>query len=180
MDAMNDIYRQISQEIETGKDVIYGHSLGAILGFWVTDKLERDNKAPKCLVVTGSASPGIRKSEFLQTMHQLPESEFTNVLQEMGGMPESVLKDKALFRFYEPIIRSDLKLLDSVSGRTPAIINSPVIAVMGNQEKNAHMIEEWGNYTKSGFNFQHLEGDHFFIYKHPETIAQLLSKAVLS
>jgi trans-AT polyketide synthase/acyltransferase/oxidoreductase domain-containing protein len=179
-DAVEDIYQQISPEFEKDRDIIYGHSLGAILGFWVTDKLEKENRAPKCLVVSGNSSPGVKKSELLQRMHQLPEPEFTQVLQEMGGMPEAMLQDKELFRMYEPIIRADLKLLDAVSGLTPNIIHSRVIAMMGTLEKSAHLIQDWRNYTSGSFDFRHLEGDHFFINKHPETIAQLFSKAALS
>lgn len=180
LNALDDIYCQVSDEIEAGRDIIYGHSLGSILGFWLTERLERAQKSPKYLMVSGNPSPRVRKSEFLELIHQLPDQEFIKVLKEMGGMPEELFKNKKLFQYYEPIIRMDLRLLSSASDFMPDKINVPVLALMGTKERNAYKIQEWGEYTNGRFDFKYLDGDHFFINNHPERIAQLLSNAALS
>lgn len=178
--ALDDLYDQIIEDIEPGRDIIYGHSLGAILGFWLTERLERAGRQPKYLLVSGNPSPFVRKTELLQSLYQLQEQEFINVLKEMGGMPAAFFENKDLFRYYEPIIRADMKLLHSMSGSVPETIDTPVMAIMGTKEKSAFRIQEWSKYTRGHFDFKFLEGDHFFIHDHPETISALLSKAALS
>ncbi|WP_044199639.1 thioesterase II family protein [Dyadobacter tibetensis] len=173
-DALDDITSQIEKEIEPDVDLIFGHSLGAILGFWVTERLEKINKKPGCLIVSGNASPAVGKSDFLQSLHQLPEAEFASALRKMGGIPEELFQNKDLYKFYEPILRADLKLVDSVGGLMPGLIRTSIFAMMGHQEKSAHRIEQWQSFTIADFEYKCMEGGHFFIYQHPEKIANII------
>lgn len=178
-DAMGDVFRQISKEIEPDRDVIYGHSLGAILGHWVTYRLEKSGKSPARLIVSGIPRPSIRKSDSLQSVYDLPKAEFIERLIRMGGMPEELIENKEFFEYAEPILRADFKLLNSISDHQPNAIKTPLIAIMGTQESKAHEIEEWGNYTHGSLECHHMEGGHFFINNHPQTLVELISKSLL-
>ncbi|WP_326984325.1 ACP S-malonyltransferase [Chryseobacterium sp. MYb264] len=177
-DAMGDIYRQISTEIDTEHDVIYGHSLGAILGHWVTYRLEKAGKNPARLIVSGVPRPTIIDTDALKVLHQLPQKEFAERLIAMGGMPQTFIDNHTFFEYAEPILRADFKLLDSVSNYNGSRIKTPITAIMGTKETYAHKIEEWRNYSHGDIEFHHLEGGHFFINDHPETLSKLISKSL--
>ncbi|WP_426479153.1 ACP S-malonyltransferase [Chryseobacterium sp. CBSDS_008] len=177
-DAMGDIYRQISKEIEPNYDVIYGHSLGAILAYWVTYRLEKNQKNPASLVVSGVPRPTIIQTDSLKAVHKLPRKEFVEKLVRMGGMPKGFIESEEFFDYIEPILRADFKLLHSISDCKVGSIQTPIIAVMGTKESKANQIEEWRNFTEGHLECHHLEGDHFFINNHPQRIAELISKSL--
>lgn len=178
-DAMGDFYRQISSEIEPDQDVIYGHSLGAILGYWITYRLEKAKKSPARLIVSGVPEPHVRRSDVFQSAHELSEKDFIQRLLNIGGIPEGFIENEELFRYNEPILRADFKVLDSlVNHDMKDKIKSPLIAVMGTEEPAASHIGNWKNYTEGKLEYYHLEGNHFFINHHPKTMADLILKSL--
>lgn len=178
-DALGDIYRQISAEIEPGYDIIYGHSLGAILGHWVTYRLEKAGKSPASLVVSGISEPNINRAEVFQLVHELPQKEFIERLIRIGGMPKGFMENKELFEYSEPILRADFEVLDSIGNFKSKKTKSSLTAIMGTKESTAHQIKSWQNYTEGELDYHYLEGDHFFINQHPKIMAELISKSFI-
>ncbi len=56
-EAIQDLFLQIKDKRNGKPYVIYGHSMGAILGFSVTEMLEKENDAPNYLIVSGNPGP---------------------------------------------------------------------------------------------------------------------------
>lgn len=172
LEATNDLLTQVEQCGGYDADtIVYGHSLGAYLGLYLVDRMEKEGCSPRRLVVSGNPGPGINENK---TRHDLSKEEFRNELIELGGMPLEVLNNKELYEFYEPILRADFKLADTVSQNLPPVINTSVLSIMGTLEEHADLIGNWATCTKGEFQYQLLEGDHFFIHKHPHKLAQLI------
>lgn len=185
-EAIQDYVTQIKNLRNKEPYIIYGHSMGATLGFSVVKEMEQQNDAPLQLVVSGNAGPGLKvfnesDSEIKKDRYALPDSEFKDVLRELGGIPEEVLEHKELYDFFGPIIRADFQVLETSGFIEQNIkIDSPIHAIMGESEKRVHLIDNWKNYTKSNFESQILSGNHFFIHDHPDEMVRILLKCVNS
>lgn len=171
--AAEDIYNQIISNVNTKPFLIYGHSMGAYLGLRVSSMLQNTGKAPGYLIVSGNAGPGCDMNKAGQ-IYLLQEKDFIEKLISLGGIPEEIINDKEIFKFFEPIIRADFEIIEKNSLMEFASIECPIYALMGSQEKHVGQISNWSRFTESDFEFEILEGGHFFIHQHATRIADVL------
>jgi len=171
--AATDLYNQVVPKLNGAPFLIYGHSMGAYLGLRVTNMLERAGRPPGYLVVSGNPGPGVPRKR-PGKRYLLGKAEFIEELRTLGGVPEEVFQDPELFGFFEPILRSDFQVAEAegLEGEPP--VAAPLYALMGSEEENVDRLANWGRFTRSGFRSEVLEGNHFFIHKHPARMAEIL------
>jgi external thioesterase TEII len=169
--AALDIYYQLTKKLTSSRFVIYGHSLGAYLALRVSGLLEKAGKSPAYIIVSGNAGPGNKEDK---KMHLMAQEEFITDLERLGGAPPEITRNKELFSFFEPILRADFELAECHEMANEPAVQTPIFALMGSQEEKAGEIAKWKKYTRSKFNYEILEGDHFFIHKHPGRIARII------
>ncbi|MEM9339577.1 MAG: thioesterase domain-containing protein [Bacteroidota bacterium] len=174
--AVADYLRQIrSSRRQDMPYIVYGHSLGSILSLEVIKQMEKSMDHPNAMVVSGNPGPGVSQLKN-RNYGNLGKQDFKNKLIEMGGTAQEVLDDEELFDFFEPIIRGDFRILDEgYPNISTQKINTPIFAIMGNEEKTVKEIENWGRFTTKRFESLILKGNHFFIYDYPETLAKIIA-----
>lgn len=170
--AARDIFNQIAGMQGKGDFIIYGHSMGAYLALRVTGLLERSGLPPVCLIVSGNAGPGMQDHH---SIYRLERDMFMEKLEGLGGIPAELRENRELFDFFEPILRADFEIAERNSAVSDDPVQAPLFAMMGSLEEKADKISNWGRFTRSAFRYEILEGDHFFIYKHPERIAGIIT-----
>ncbi|MBP2617311.1 thioesterase II family protein [Chryseobacterium jejuense] len=172
-EALTDVLEQIKQV--RNKNVpylIYGHSMGAILGFEICYAMEKDNDVPVHFVATGYPGPGIKES--IPIAH-LPKTEFFAEVRKLGGISDEVMQYEELLDFFEPLLRGDFGLLENKSNQIPNIkIQTPIYAIMGKNEKYALNIRNWANYTETECECQIVNGNHFFINQNFNYLSQVI------
>jgi surfactin synthase thioesterase subunit len=171
--AANDFFHQIVPVLSGAPFLIYGHSMGAYLGLRVANLLESAGRPPAYLIVSGNPGPGVPRERPVQ-MHLLPKAEFIQELRILGGVPEELFRDVDLFAFFEPILRADFEVAEASGLEQEPPIAAPLYALMGSEEENVDQIANWGRFTRSEFRSEILEGNHFFIHKHPQRMADIL------
>lgn len=169
-EAIHDIFPQIKEKLNGEPFIIYGHSLGSSLGLGVTDLLEKDNTPPQCLIVSGNAGPGILAST---KRSDLERTDFIAMLNELGGLPVELLQSDELLDFVIPILRADFKIVEENLFAENILINTPIIAVMGNLEKYVDQINNWKKHTTSEFKSYVLKGHHFFIHNNVDRLIEI-------
>ncbi len=155
--------------------VIYGHSMGTLLGLAVVRKLEELADPPLRFVGTGSAGPEVTTDLDFQR-HQMNDHQLKEELLRLGGAPRELLEDQDMFAFFSKPIRSDFEILYKSIRWDEVRIRTSSFFVMGNDELFTNRINNWKKYTVGPAHFALLPGDHFFIHKHPERIAALIEK----
>ena len=156
--------------------VIFGHSMGALMGLWLTFKMKEMGDPPGYLIVSGTAGPGIEE-ERVEKIHLMDSANFKAKLESMGGVPEEILEDEELFSFFDPIMRADFEVVDPDNFTEKGIkVECPIYALMGDEEEHHNKIKNWQRYTKQQFHEKLLSGNHFFIYEHPEQVGEVLMK----
>ena len=177
-DAVLDYVAQIKKLRNDQPYIIYGHSMGATLGFSVTKELEAHRDAPNILIVSGNPGPGANMNDIQR--HALSDPEFKAELRSLGGVPEEVLEDEDLYNFFSPKMRADFEILEKSRGsEIGQVINTPIYAIMGDQEETVGEIENWRTYTSRKFDYQIVPGNHFFIHSQVETLTQIINECAM-
>lgn len=175
-EAAEDMYQQILAKQTSLVYLIYGHSLGAYLTLRVARMLENVGRAPAYILVSGNPGPGIRDSK---KRYLFDHNEFVKELRSLGGVPEEIFQNKELFDFFEPILRADFELAERNDMPEETAVSIPLYALMGTKEEDGDKISNWKRFTNSSFQSELLEGDHFFIFKHPQHIATLIKQCYM-
>ena len=172
--AAIDIYNQINNKLTSSNNfLIYGHSLGAYLTLRVASMLEKVNRNPKYIIVSGNPGPGVRE---IKTYHLLEKNEFKIALKKLGGFPLELLENEELFDFFEPVLRADFELIEKDLLKNEKPVAAPIYAFMGSEEKLVQKISNWSNFTTGAFNCEVVHGGHFFILENPTKIADVINK----
>lgn len=181
---IDDLLRQIMPHIQDGNYIIYGHSMGTLLGYELTKRIIKNKlKLPMYLFFTGRGAPGFKKTKNKKSI--LPKDAFWKEVSEMGGLPKEVFQHDELLDLYFPIMKSDFKAIEDYEFNAmehPFII--PIHVFMGDNEIGEEedktplvSMKAWSNETACSFSFELLKGDHFFILKHPKTIVETICNA---
>ena len=171
--AARDLYKQVTQKLRSSEFILYGHSMGAYLALRVCALLEQAGKTPSYLVVSGNPGPGVGPE---RKRYLLSRDKFVLELRKLGGFPPDLLEDEAFFTLYEPILRADFEIAESRHQVEEPVINVPIYAIMGDKEETSDKIANWQRFTTSGFDFELLAGNHFFIHDHPKRMGDILNQ----
>lgn len=169
--AALDIYEQMTARLNSSPFLIYGHSMGAYLALRICNLLESNGKFPECIIVSGNAGPGINNKKQL---HLMENKMFIEEVQKLGGVPDDFSENEELLDLFEPILRADFKIAECNQLELEPAVRAPLFAVMGSMEEEVEQIENWARFTRSQFQYEILEGDHFFIHKHPKRMAEII------
>lgn len=180
-EVTEDIYNQIKQLAESGqKYAIFGHSMGALLGYLLTHKLAQNNlPLPVHLIASGRGGPSHKDEE--EMYHLLPYDKFIDKLREMGGSPKEVLEHEALMMFLEPIIRADFQLVETYKHEAQNPLNIPITVLIGDKDEiTPEIASKWQVESTLPVTIKEYSGGHFFIYDHQHDIAKLISSLLSS
>jgi medium-chain acyl-[acyl-carrier-protein] hydrolase len=147
---------------------IFGHSMGALLGFELTRELRRRQlPRPELLVVSGRNAPGAgRKLE----LHTLSDRKLIDEVQRIyGGIPQAILDEPELLALTLPVLRADLTINETHTLTDEPPLDVPIHAYAGLDDPHVGKLglEGWGAFTEAGFEWAQTEGDHFYLAPAP-------------
>ena len=173
-EAVQDYTRQILNKLNGAPFVLFGHSMGACIGAHVVTELERQQRYPLKIILSGNAGPGIGEPK---QRHLLDKEAFLTELENIGGMPKDFFEYPDLIDYFLPILKADFKIIEEKQSRVLRPFLTPIIAMMGHEEEDVKNIHNWKRFTQSDFRFVVFQGDHFFIHQHVDKIANILVKS---
>lgn len=157
---------------------LFGHSMGALLGFEVARGLRRlDKPAPSRLFVSGYPAPQIPRRTPPTTQTEGAAS-LKDMLEGMQGTPKEVLENEEMLELILPAIKGDLEVCRNYRYLPEHPLDCPITAFGGLADDLAKQegLEKWGVQTRADFKLRMLPGSHFFVHQHPE----LVIKAIVS
>jgi surfactin synthase thioesterase subunit len=170
-----DIVLQILKEIDKAPYIIYGHSLGTLIGYELTKEIIRKRyRVPLGLLFTGRSGPSVPEEVMISDYSC---SAFWNEISLMGGLPPAVLANQELKDFFEPVLRSDFKIAETykyVPMDSPFAIPISVIAGTNEKDITDETLGTWQNETSFPLYKQYMSGHHFFIHEHAASITRLM------
>jgi len=146
--------------------IVFGHSLGAIKSFeWLRQVKAAGMPAPLLYLPGGACAPHVAyKAEKLA---HLPHQEFVEaLLDKYQDTLGNVLNNKELANIFIPQLRADFGMLEAYQFYEGAILDCPVLALAGLEEKEVTPAEldAWAEHTTGDFRTQRFAGGHFFVH----------------
>jgi surfactin synthase thioesterase subunit len=148
-----------------------GHSFGALVAFELARVLVRRGCAPPLrLFLSAARAPQLPPKP---PIHALPEQDLVAKLREFDGMPDEVLNNRELMRLALPIIRADLRLLETYPAAAGSPIPVPISVFGGLKDWTAPVgdLLAWSVWTSKAFRSRFIKGGHFFLFPSVATVA---------
>lgn len=163
----DDVFSRILEKAPNNQYAIFGHSMGALLAYLISRKIAHSNMAqPLYLFLSGCAVPS--RIRLREKIHHLSREKFIMAITQLEGSPKEILEDHLAMDFFEPILRSDFKAIETyVFEKGGKKIRVPIDVFIGDSEnitrEDAHA---WDEVTDGKVSLTVLPGKHFFIYDH--------------
>jgi pyochelin biosynthesis protein PchC len=144
---------------------IFGHSLGATLGFEVARRLEAQGVRPTALFASGRAAPHrLRESKD----HLKDDAGLVAAVKNLGGTETAVLDDEDLLAMVLPAIRADYTAVETYVYRPGPRLTCPIIALTGSGDPKVtpEDADGWRDYTTGAFELVVYPGGHFYLTDH--------------
>ncbi|MQY09515.1 thioesterase II family protein [Actinomadura macrotermitis] len=153
---------------------LFGHSMGAVLGYEVARLLQERGHPPVHLFASGTRAPHDRGDE---RVSDRDDDGLVEAMAKLGGTDAEVLQDAELRELVLPYVRNDFKLVEDYAHRAAPRLTVPVTAVIG--DADAHVSREqaarWAEVTDGRFALKVLPGDHFYLVpQQSEVIGEVL------
>jgi surfactin synthase thioesterase subunit len=144
---------------------LFGHSMGSLLAFELCRGIRaRGGPAPVHLFVSGRRAPH-------HPTDPIPldgdDTEFVRLVQSrFGGIPDRIVHDDDLLRFFLPTLRADLRLLETYRFVHERALACPITAFGGRADPCVSPDEllSWGEHTTASFDSQTFDGGHFYLH----------------
>lgn len=168
LDAAAPIVRTVADVLAGSLDrpyAIYGHSMGALLGFELLRELRRRGAAPaERLFAAAYRAPQVPSPD--PPIFHLPDGEFVEeVDRRYDAVPPAARADPELMELVLPGLRADVAVCDTYAYVAEEPLDCP-ISVFGGVEDRAVQrpeLEAWSQQTTAEFDLTMFPGDHFFL-----------------
>lgn len=155
---------------------IFGHSLGALVGFELAHAVrERHGLSPLWLGVSACKAPLRRESK--SNWLTCPEPEFLDEVRSLDGTPDELLRDREFMDLVLPFLRADFHLSGSYPDqlREPRLpLACPIMALGGTRDAQTAddpaNLSAWAAETTGRFLVKEIEAGHFFIDTHRDAV----------
>ncbi|KUF19102.1 thioesterase II family protein [Streptomyces silvensis] len=148
----------------------FGHSMGAVLAYEMTRRLAvRGRALPVWLGLSArGAPPGAGRGPHAR--HTLDDAALQAHLRRLGGTPAEVLDSPAMWARFAPLIRTDLRLVDSYT-LTPGTPRLPVACCVYGGRADGTVPRErlaaWQDLTDRFGGVRLFDGGHFYFLDDP-------------
>lgn len=158
---------------------IFGHSMGASIGFELAVRLENAGVTPTALFASGRRAPSTHRDG--ETSYLLDDAGLIAEVKKLGGASSHLLDDKDIQQMVLPSIRADYRAAETYEWSAGPRLHCPVFAFTGDADPKVSLAEAraWREHTESGFELRVFPGDHFYLDKNaPEVIAAIAGHLV--
>ncbi|MGI0495086.1 thioesterase II family protein [Alkalinema pantanalense CENA528] len=158
---------------------IFGHSLGALLGFeWARWLRRRGARSPMHLLLSGRRAPQVPTAMPLR--YNLPEPDFLAALNRLNGTPQAILEHPELMQLLLPTLRADFSVVETSLYHPEPPLACPVTVFGGvdDPETTLEGLQAWQTQTQQTFRLELLPGDHFFLHSAQPQLLTLIQQTL--
>lgn len=155
---------------------LFGHSMGAALGYEVAQILAGEQREPAMLFVSGRRAPSTRRHEYPR---QLDDAALLDELSRLGGTDTELMADPRLRDLVMPSLRSDYQIIENYRSDAAPSLRSPITAMLGDADPQVSLDEAdaWRSHSLGGFSLHEFRGGHFYLTERvTESVAVVRSR----
>lgn len=126
---------------------IFGHSLGAFVGFELSWRLQFSGRPPAVLFVSAAPAPH-RHRPYSFSPRTMPDDELLSLLESFDCLPEGIAEYPDMLSEALELCRADMALVYEYSfGDEPRRLSVPIVAIGGTEDPLVSS-EELGHWTE--------------------------------
>jgi medium-chain acyl-[acyl-carrier-protein] hydrolase len=160
--------------------VVYGHSVGALIGFEVIRALRaRQAPLPIRLLVGGSRAPHLPHTD--PPMHALSDDEFfREVRRRYEAEPGLIPEDREMRQLIVTPLRGDFRALETYKYVAGLPLDCPISAFGGRSDPmvTRDQLDAWRSHTSTEFDLEMLLGGHIFLQTAREHLMGSISRKI--
>lgn len=163
---VNELYSQIVTQINDEPYCFYGHSLGSIICFELTRKLnESAHSLPNQLIISGSVGPQFKEQE---KFSELGDDLFLTQIQNKYNGFISALKDnEEILQLFLPILKADFYMSENYVFLPKDKLNCPISVIhsLDDDLLTHNELMGWAAHTIHNLRVLKIPGDHFSLFR---------------
>ncbi|MET7597403.1 MULTISPECIES: alpha/beta fold hydrolase [unclassified Streptomyces] len=171
------LLHSIEDELD-GPYALFGHSMGALLAYEMTRRaLERGLPPPVWVGV--SARPAPQSAGPPSRYHELPDAELRTRLKSLDGTPDEVFDDPGLWALLAPLIRGDLRLVETWRpdpGAAPLPVALSAYAGAGDHSASPRQMAGWARHATHFTGLRVFDGGHFYFQDDPTALLRQITR----
>ncbi|WP_175408291.1 thioesterase II family protein [Streptomyces sp. TRM64462] len=152
---------------------LFGHSMGATVGFEVAQRLERRGTPPVAFFASGRPAPSLDRKH---VVHRLDDAGLLAELRTLSGTDPRVFEDEELLQLMLPVIRGDYRAVETYRCAPGARVGCPVTVLVGDSDPRVSPEDAaaWDRHAADGIDLHVFPGGHFFPVDHQAEITALV------
>ncbi len=156
---------------------VFGHSLGAMLGYELIQALQAEGESAVHFFPSGAGAPHI------PTRNPAPgysDEQLRTHIAGLGGTPRELVENDELMELMFPMLRADFTIADRYRARARASLDCPVTAFCGADDGEAPPGDmlAWRLHTRGPCSVRLLAGDHFFVHSARQDLLTLIASTL--
>ena len=147
---------------ERGPLALFGHSMGATLGFEVALRLEASGLVPSALFASGRRAPSRHRDE---RVHERDDDGLLAEVRALSGTDDGLLGDDDVVAMILPALRADYRAAETYRCRPGPPLRCPITALVGADDPKVTVDEalSWRDHTTASFTHRVFPGGHFYL-----------------
>ncbi|RSM82626.1 thioesterase [Amycolatopsis sp. WAC 01375] len=156
---------------------LFGHSLGATLGFEVARRLAADDMVPLALFASARRAPSCHRDE---RVHLADDDDVIAEMRLLSGTSPEVLADEEILRMALPAIRADYRAIETYRYPAGPGLTCPVVVLTGDDDPQVTIAEAeaWRGHTTGPFTMRVFPGGHFYLTGHVAAVLDQVSESL--
>jgi surfactin synthase thioesterase subunit len=157
---------------------VFGHSLGATVGFEVARRLEERGVVLTALFVSGRRAPSRHRDE---SVHLLSDAGLIAELKALNGTKSAVFDDDEILRMSLPALRGDYTAAETYRYTDGPALQTRIDAHIGiNDPKVTHEeAADWSLHTTGPFELHTYPGGHFYLNDQAARLTEAIRQVLL-
>lgn len=158
--------------------VLFGHSMGATIGFEVAHRLEQADAGPVELIASGRRAPSRFRAD--EQTYLRGDDGIIAEMATLNGTDGKVLADEEILRMSLPALRSDYRAIETYRARPGRVLRCPVTVLTGDADPKTTLeeAEAWREHTTGECRIEVYPGGHFFLTEHVSAVQAQIARAL--
>ncbi|MFF7987963.1 thioesterase II family protein [Streptomyces sp. NPDC007901] len=159
---------------------VFGHSMGATLGFEVVRRLETFGVRVPVLFASARRAPSRGRARW--TPQGFSDERLLHEMAVLGGAQARVLEDRDVREMVMPAVRSDYQAVESYrfQPRPSPRVQGAVMALTGESDPTTGPddVTAWAEHTSGGFSQRTFHGGHFYLAEQWTDVAETIGERI--
>lgn len=166
------VARAIDLDAE-GDFALFGHSLGGLVAYEATRRLEAMGRPPRHLFVSGCRAPHLERAGAPADREALLAR-----VTALGGMPAQLLANREVLDLFLPTLEADYRLALGYRRAPGPALACPVTALGGMADDAAPRpdVVAWRGATSGAFEAAFYPGGHFYLVEQRPAVLALVAR----